>query len=175
MTTPSSTDNKRLIVSLPKFVGLSLVTFGSYQLYWAWRAWEIVRQSKHEKYRVTPSVRGFFLPYSAFRLLPQLKELADAKGYRGNVGMNTLAAIYLIANLTGYSVVAPMWLGGISALVILFVLLPAVNAYNYYLAHTKTKFVVPRTNPPLIIAIILWGVITLGFGLWLMSNTSAPH
>jgi hypothetical protein len=125
--------------STKKFILLSLVTFGLYQMYWAWRAWEMVRQAKGETYRWKSSVRGYFLAFSSFLLFPQLQELAKAAGYKKKVKTDSLAGLYLVATIVGYAYGAPIWIGIPAGIALLLLPLPMLKMYNYAIQHSKAR------------------------------------
>jgi len=143
----------KAIVSPLKFVVFSVLTFGMYPSYWAWRVWETVRSSKNQNYRIKSSVRGYFNIVSNFSLLPQLKELAEVKGYKSKADVRLVAGLYLLIRfLDGRVSLAVLCIG---LIVEALILLPIVKMYNYYTEQTKGKYAPDKQNWWLIVALIV--------------------
>ena len=152
----SKAKNKAIISPL-KFVIFSVVTFGMYPAYWAWRAWETVRRSKSQNYRITSSVRGYFNTISNFSLFPQLKELAEAKGYKSKADVSLVAILYLVVRvLDGRLSFAVLCVGLVLEGL---VLLPMVKMLNYYTEQTKGKYAPDKQNWWLIVVLAVVSVV----------------
>lgn len=127
-----------------RFIIISVLTFGMYSTYWSWRAWETVRRSKKQNYRISSSVRGYFGLISNFSLFPQLKELAEAKGYGSKIDVTLLAGLYLIVHWLDASMSFTTLCVGI--IIEILTLLPMVDMYNYYTEKTEHKYVPEKQN-----------------------------
>lgn len=141
-------ENVSLNLSYKKFIFLSIITLGLYQVYWGWQVWETVRNSKNETYRFRSSLRALFLHFSGLSLFPQLQELAVEKGYKSGVGIKVIALLYLFAGL----IAGIVPLVGIIALTL--IPLPVVKMQNYYVEQTKGKFLPTGKNWWLIGALV---------------------
>jgi hypothetical protein len=154
-----------LVVSPTKFIIFTIITFGLYLAYWGWRAWEVVRVSRGETYKTKSSVRGFFLNFSSFTLLPQLEELAVEAGYKRkhNYDVQLLAGAYLAMNFIAAR--APLVFSIPAAIIIPFLFLPSLQMFNYYVSHTKKELPPKKANVPLIIVLIIVSVGLFAIGL----------
>ena len=109
------------VVPMWRFVLLSLMTFGIYDLYWFWKNWSLVKRADGSD--IWPIARAFFAAFSYFSLLTDIntrlalrnstRELSTALG----VGFLVMNALHRLPD--------PYWL--ISLFAFLF-LVPAVNA-----------------------------------------------
>jgi hypothetical protein len=81
-------------VSVRKFVVLSFLSFGIYDIYWTYRQWRRIRDHEHED--VSPFWRTFFGFAWNFSLLPRIA--ASGRKYQVPVGWSgtTLALGYLV-------------------------------------------------------------------------------
>jgi hypothetical protein len=148
-----------LVLSRAEFIGYTIITFGLYQLYWGWRAWETVRRTKGGDYN--SSVRGFFLPISAFWLFPQIEAIAREAGYKRRrlYDVRILAPIYLLASIAAYLPGTPIIFAVVTTLTLLALPLPMVYALGYYAEHPKKGISLPtEQNEDLIRILFLSGI-----------------
>lgn len=162
------------VISVPKFLFLSLLTFGMYQFYWGWKNWEIVKRAKDMQ--VSPTARGIFIVFTSFGLFKNILSLSTKHGYKGGyipwlVGAGFLA-LNLIANglgnseeigFTHFLVAYAIIIGLISLLVS-----PVINAMNYFLTHNNedtSKFDIGR-NYLLIVFLIIITLAVVSFGFF---------
>ena len=148
-------------ISVPKFIFLSAITAGVYQVYWLWRMWETVRNAKEETYRFRSSLRALFGTLSVFWLFPQLYKLAEGKGYRAKVPAELLATLYFIAAILGGFTRFSWIFLPISLIATTVIVLPVVKIQQYYMKTTKAKFAPPKTNWWLILFLV--GIILVSF------------
>ena len=146
-----------------KFFLLNLVTLGSYQAYWGWKNWEIVKRARSTKDHT--SVRGFFILFSSMWLFPQIQALAKEAGYRdpfkysyGLLAGAFLVLTFLSNRLTssphiGLGMTVAIWAAG--SFIVTLVVTPVLRAMRYYTEHTDkpTETFKFKTNWALIIAV----------------------
>jgi hypothetical protein len=106
-------------VSIRKFCVLSLLSWGIYDIYWAYYQWKRIKEREGED--LSPFWRAFFAPIWMFYLLPRIA--ATGGKYHAPVGWNgsTLALGYLVLQFA-VRLPDPWWL------VTLFSFVPLVPA-----------------------------------------------
>jgi len=85
-------------VSLGKLAILSIVTFGIYDLYWAYQQWDAIRRRENED--LSPFWRAFFAPLWGFSLFPRIQKLAEMHHVPVNWSGGALAVVYLLLGAT---------------------------------------------------------------------------
>ncbi len=124
-------------VSLKKFIFLSLLTIGHYQIYWFYKNWQWVKTVGRED--LWPVARSFFASIMNFVLFRKIAEVGSEKskvgyGWYGAVAL-PLAFLYLMA--TGADRVIsrmdniPEWTSFIT-IIALFIAIPVVMQVNRY-------------------------------------------
>jgi hypothetical protein len=81
-------------VGLLKFVVLTICTFTLYELYWAYKNWQRVRERTGEN--IWPFWRAFFAPLWSFSLFRRIKEDAAGAGISAAWNPTLLAVTYLL-------------------------------------------------------------------------------
>ena len=81
-------------VSLGKLTVMSIVTFGIYDIYWAFKQWEAIRRRDSES--LSPLWRAFFAPLWGFSLFPRLQKLTAIHGVPATWSGSALAVVYLL-------------------------------------------------------------------------------
>ena len=121
-------------VALPKFIILSAVSIGIYNYFWAYKNWRWIRDIDNE--HNTPIIRGWFMPFTNFALLPQLTSRDDSnEGYSWyGPAIGGLIALVFFGLKIGAHIgdridSAPLWLSGLGLLAFI-VLIPAVMQIN---------------------------------------------
>lgn len=148
----------KLSMSSKKFIFLSFITLGMYQMYWAWKVWETMRNSEQATYGLKSSIRAFFLEFSSFWLFPRLRSLAVEHGYEKKVNVELLALAYL---LFGFALcLLPPYVSIIIFTIIsTLLLLPIVKMQNYYTEATEGKFLPTQKNWWLIAVLVIVGAL----------------
>lgn len=85
-------------VSLGKLVLMSIVTFGIYELYWAYKQWDAIRRRENED--VSPFWRACFAPLWGFSLFPRIQKLAEMHHVPINWSGTALATVYFLLGAT---------------------------------------------------------------------------
>jgi hypothetical protein len=113
-TDPSSSDLPLFPVATAKFVVLSSVSFGIYELYWIYQNWIRIRRTSGDL--VSPFWRTFFAPVFAFSLFARICVMAEEQGIPADWSPNVLATLYLVLCLMSL-LPDPWWLMSIAAFV----------------------------------------------------------
>ena len=66
-------------ISVGKFVFLSFITFGLYQLWWTYKAWRFFKQK--QDLDITPPLRALFGLFFLWPLFTRIKNFAEEQGY----------------------------------------------------------------------------------------------
>jgi hypothetical protein len=119
---PAPTPGPYFPVGTWKFIVLSLLSFGIYDIYWTYHQWKRIRERENED--LSPFWRTFFGPIWMFYLLPRIAESAGKHHVPVDWNGTTLALGYLVLQF-GFRLPDPWWM--ISFLAFL-PLLPAVHA-----------------------------------------------
>lgn len=93
-------------VATTKFVVMSLVTFGIYDVFWLYRQWQFERARTGEN--LSPFWRTFFAPLFAFSLFRRISDAAEETG-TGAIPHQVYALAY-IACLFTVRLPEPYWL-----------------------------------------------------------------
>ena len=93
-------------VSTHKFVVMSIVTFGLYDVYWAYRHWK--RFVEHGDV-LSPFWRAFFAPITNYELVARVRSRARDDGIEVGWIPALMATLYLVLNVT-WRLPDPWWL-----------------------------------------------------------------
>ena len=114
-------------VALPKFVVMSLCTFGVYQAYWAYKHWAAYRRREQED--LSPFWRAVFTPLFAFSLLPRMQQLTGTYGVPATWSGSALAVGYFLMNIS-WRLPDPLWLVALFSFLPLLVVQQSINKLN---------------------------------------------
>jgi hypothetical protein len=84
-------------VALPKFVVMSIVTFGIYEIYWAYKNWMLIKARTSEP--LSPAWRAWFAQLWSFSLFGRIRDGARDRGLHVEWTPAWLAAGYLLMTL----------------------------------------------------------------------------
>lgn len=147
------------IISVEKFVLLSVLTLGLYEVWWMYKAWRFFQQQ--EKSDISPAARAIFSLFFLYSLMEKILEYAKEKGYSENYSVIALFLGYIAVNLVGY-LPDPFWIC-CSLSVIVFI--PPLKALNYAKSNSKGLLVTEQTSfntrqtVLLVIGAFVWGCI----------------
>jgi hypothetical protein len=85
-------------VSPLKFAVMSLVTLGFYELYWLYKNWKIINDSRNLSLK--PFWRAFFAYFYIYPLLDLIRKSGNEHGYPSTLKAGPLAAAWIIISLT---------------------------------------------------------------------------
>lgn len=115
-------------VPLSKFIVMSTVTFGLYEVYWSYRNWLFIKE--HRGLKIQPFWRAWFAVFFTYDLLKQIKTETRGRGYVADYSAGWLAAAYILALIALPRLPQPYALLGVFSWVSLLPVLGAVNAAN---------------------------------------------
>ena len=81
-------------VTTQKFIVMSICTFALYEIYWAYKNWQHIRDTPLRE-NLIPFWRAFFSPLWAFSLFKHVREDAERQGLRVAWQPSLLAAFYI--------------------------------------------------------------------------------
>lgn len=150
------------IISVNKFIFLSIISFGTYEIWWVYKAWRFFQQK--DKLDILPVARALFSIIYLIPLLNKILDFAKEKGYTESYSAPTLFIAFIIFNLLS-RLPEPFWF--ISILSFIF-LIPPFKALNYALQNS-TDFLV--TEQPsfstrqivlIILGVLFWALVLIG-------------
>lgn len=148
-------------VSVKKFIFLSFLTIGHYQIYWFYKNWQWIKTIAKEE--IWPVPRAIFSGFMNFSLFPRIDDIGAEKGKKGYSWYGTLALplafLYFISG--GYDRAVeridtiPEW-ATIISFILFFLPLPVlfqVNKYN----EDKPELIARHSR----FSIFTWGLVAL--------------
>ncbi|MDI9862642.1 hypothetical protein [Flectobacillus roseus] len=80
---PETNDiDEQKIISLNKFIFLSIISFGAYEIWWIYKAWKFYQQK--ENLDIMPAARALFSIFFLNRLFNKILDFAKERGYKEN-------------------------------------------------------------------------------------------
>ncbi|MGN5763324.1 hypothetical protein ACNQO6_03085 [Acinetobacter calcoaceticus] len=154
------------IISLKKFIFLSIISLGLYELWWIFKAWRFLALKDHLD--IMPAARAIFSIFFLYSLFKRIREYAKGKDYAQDFSAGWMYIGYILFALVFANLPDPYWL--ISSVSFIF-LIPAFVALN----HTKKqddqlnaviqeKFNIAQIFV-IIIGAIFWILLLIGFFL----------
>lgn len=150
------------IISLNKFIFLSIISFGAYPIWWMYKAWKFFKQM--EKSDIVPGARAIFCIFFLNSLFNKILEFAKEKGYHNDFSSSTLFVCFFIGNLFS-KLPDPFWLISIFSFVFI---IPPFEALNFAKQKSTNIIVIEQTEfngrqfALIILGIIWWGLILFG-------------
>ncbi len=112
-------------ISVGKFVFLSVITFGLYQVWWSYKAWRFFKQK--QDLDITPPLRALFSLFFQWPLFTRIKDFSEGEGYTPTFNPFLLFMASLLVDL--FSLLPePLFL--VSLLSVTFYI-PPFQALNY--------------------------------------------
>jgi hypothetical protein len=127
-------------VSALKFVVMSTVTFGIYEVYWFYKNWKLIKQQKG--WSISPFWRAFFGVFFCYSCFKQINETSLAHGLSFSPSPGLFATLWIIFTLT-WRLPEPFWLVCFTAPFFLIPIQNCVNRLNAVVApnhNTNSKF-----------------------------------
>jgi hypothetical protein len=140
-------------VSESKFIFLSIITFGIYELIWAYRSWKYIKEK--ENLDIMPFWRTFFFPFFMYGLSKKILSYAKKEKYKHNYSPATITFFWIFIYLFSR---AESFLFYISFLTFIPLLFP-LNASNYYWGKNSNNSVVRKMNVWQIILMVIYVII----------------
>jgi len=159
--------DEQKIISVNKFIFLSIISFGLYELWWIYKEWRFFQQK--EKSDITPAARAIFSIFYLHSLFSRILGFAKEKGYSGTYSATLLFIGYIVGSLLA-QLPEPFW---IVSLITLVFLIPPFKAMNFA-KQNSTDFIVTEetsySNRQIVLIII--GIVFWTLVLWGMTLTS---
>jgi hypothetical protein len=152
-------------VSIKRFVFLSIITMGFYELYWFYRNWEVIRDQENRK--ISPFWRTIFSVFFVYALFSSLLKFAESKDYKSNFSAGYLAAGWIIFVLLGrisdqlFGILS--WILWCSSFFSFIFILPFLNVTKQLNLSNKVDSCVETVITP-----GQWTLIFLGLLMWIL-------
>ena len=149
------------IISEEKFIILSIVSIGTYGIWWMYKAWRFYQQK--EKLDIIPAARAIFSIFFLNSLFNKILDFAKEKGYNESYSSVSLFLGFIVANLLAV-LPDPYWL--ISVFNFIF-LIPSFKALNFAKRNSTDFEVIEQESfngrqiALIVIGLILWGLFLL--------------
>lgn len=160
---PETNDiDEQKIISLNKFIFLSIISFGAYEIWWIYKAWKFYQQK--ENLDIMPAARALFSIFFLNRLFNKILDFAKERGYKENYSSVLLFIGFIFFNLLS-ELPDPF---GMIALVSFIFLIPPFKALNYAKQNSTDFVVVEQTSfngrqiGLIVVGIIFWILILAG-------------
>ncbi len=157
------TDAKKIFkLSINKFIILSIVTLGFYDIWWIYKSWRFFQDL--EKSDIMPAMRTIFGIFFIIPLFDKINKLAQKHGYEHSYASTALFIGYLVVSLLSY-LPKPFYL--LTLFSFLFII-PPMKALNFAMDHcegftaTEQQSFNGRQIFLLIIGGVCWGLILFG-------------
>lgn len=111
--------DEQKIISTERFIFLSIISFGLYEVYWIYKAWKFFKQKENTD--INPAARAIFSLFFLNSLLEKILSLARAKGYKEGYSASGLTFGFIVCNFLS-RLPDPFWL--LSFLSIVFLIKP---------------------------------------------------
>ncbi|MGA8884216.1 MAG: hypothetical protein WB445_11540 [Acinetobacter sp.] len=113
------------ILSLNKFIFLSVISFGLYPIWWMFEAWRFFMQK--DRLDIMPAARAVFAFLFLYPLLDEIKDYAEQRGAACDFSPGVQYVGFVILSLLS-RLPDPYWLVSVFAFIFL---IPAFQALNY--------------------------------------------
>lgn len=154
------------IISLKRFIVLSIISLGLYELWWIFKAWRFFAIKDH--LNIMPAARAIFSIFFLYSLFKKIREYAKAQGDVQEFSAGWMYIGYILFALVFANLPDPYWL--ISSVSFMF-LIPAFVALNHAKKQDdqlntviQEKFNIAQIFV-IIIGSIFWILLLIGFFL----------
>lgn len=161
------------IISENKFIFLSIISLGLYQIWWAFKAWRFYQQK--QRLDIFPALRALFGILFLIALFERTLAFAKTKGYQSSYSPVLLFFGIILFGLLSY-LPGPMWLTSILSAAFF---MPPFNALNFARRNSPDLVIVEQSsfNIRQYILIVggaaLWGLLLVGWYLEQLGYTLA--
>jgi hypothetical protein len=152
-------ENSEYVISLNKFILLSVLTIGIYELWWMYKIWRYYKQK--ENLDIMPAARAIFSIFFLYGLMNKILGYAEEKGYSKTYNPTTLFIGFIVANLAS-RLPDPFWLVSLATV---FCFIGPVNAFNYSVTgkyEVENKPFSGRQIGLMIVGAIFWVLVFYG-------------
>lgn len=150
------------IISVNKFIFLSIITFGLYDLWWTYKAWRFFKQK--DNLDIMPAMRALFAIFFLYGLFNTILKYAKEKDYQQSFSPTFAFIGVLVFNLLA-QLPDPYWM--ISSFSFLFMIAPFL-ALNFAKQNSDDINVKiqngfnARQIALIVIGGLLWGLVIIG-------------
>ena len=150
------------IVELNKFILLTFMSVGLYELWWIYKSWKFFKEK--DSLDIQPALRAVFAIFFLYSLFEKIKSFANQFGYGTSYSSVFLVVVIFVLNLLA-RLPHPYWIVGFGA-VCCFI--PPVNALNYAIKNSGQYTAVDggyNSRQILIVVLgsIFWILAVIGF------------
>jgi len=128
------------ILSTWKFITLSVLSLGLYEIWWIYKAWRFFKE--RDKLDIIPAARAIFAIFFLYSLFENIQEFSKSKGY-----LNTFSSVGYFIGFIGLNLAGrledPLWL--VSFLSVLF-LIPALESLNFGIKNSGEYKIIENEN-----------------------------
>ncbi|WP_151714991.1 hypothetical protein [Acinetobacter sp. TUM15071] len=117
------------IISMKRFIILSITSFGLYQIWWMFKAWRFF--AIKDNLNIMPALRAIFSIFFLYALFNRIQGYAQENGYTRSFSAAWMFAGYLVVTFASH-LPDPYWL---IALFNFIFLIPAFVTLNYAKTH----------------------------------------
>lgn len=150
------------IISLNKFIFLSIISFGTYEIWWIYKAWRFYKQK--ENLDIMPGARAIFSFFFLNSLFNKILEFSKKKEYQNSYSSVSLYIGFFVVNNL-HRLPDPFWLISIMSFVFL---IPPFKALNFAKINS-TDFIVTKQDSfssrqiaLIVIGVIFWALVLIG-------------
>ncbi|QNF31502.1 hypothetical protein HUW51_01715 [Adhaeribacter swui] len=158
-----STVETQYLISVPKFILLSILSFGLYEIWWVYKAWRFYQQK--EDLDIMPAGRALFNLFFLYTLLKKIKNYANQKGVTTRYSVDLLFIGYLVSV---FITKLPNGFGLLLGMSSVLFLIPPFKALNFAkrnspeLTVLEQNYFSGRQIAVLVIGAMMWFVIIMG-------------
>lgn len=142
-------------ISDGKFVFLSLITFGIYELYWCYNVWVLIKEK--ERIEISPFWRAIFSIFFIYSMFKHIERLARKEGYNSRFYPGWLTAAWILVGRLSV-IPAPYSLFSFFSFLPLF---PYLDALDYYLEKTEKRLQLKKFSWWQVVLIIILSILLL--------------
>jgi hypothetical protein len=139
-TVSDSNIEDQYIINEKKFIILSVLTFGLYELWWIYKSWRFFKQKDMPE--IQPAARALFSIFFLTSLFNRILQYAKENNYTESYNSFSLFIFFFLANLLS-RLPEPYWL--LSTFSFVF-LLPSFKAFNYARKNSTEYNVIEQDN-----------------------------
>jgi uncharacterized membrane protein (DUF373 family) len=99
--------DKQNIISLNKFIFLSIISFGTYEIWWIYKSWKFFKQKN--ELDINPILRSLFSIFYLNSLFSEILDYSDEKNYTKSYSSSFLFFGFIISNFLS-KLPDPFWL-----------------------------------------------------------------
>jgi len=132
--------DEQRVFSTNKFIILSILTFGLYTVWWAYKAWLFFQQK--DELEIMPAIRAYFGVIFLIPLTNRILDYAKQKGYQNKYSPILIFVCFVVCSLLGY-LPQPFWL--IAYLNVVF-LIPPFKALKFAKQNSQEITVIKQSS-----------------------------